>query len=108
MIDFLNPDFLNSSYTTILPGTVLWEKYSDKLKYNSWSELDIDVPKQILNDIPVEKLAEARAYLETNYARFGKKSLKKIIIKNSFRNIILYRWLCFLKVRPRNVAGDIR
>jgi radical SAM superfamily enzyme YgiQ (UPF0313 family) len=107
LIDLLEPDFLNSSYSSILPGTTLWEKYSDKLHFNSWSELDIEVPKQILHTIQVERLAEARAYLETNYARYGKHSLKKFLTKSLFRNIMLYRWLCYLKVRPQNILGDI-
>ena len=106
LIKQIDPDEMNTSFTTILPHTYLWYKHSDLLDIYNWELYNLDVPKQILSNIPVEKKIKVRTFLMKNYGRFGKSGRKKFFKYGWYRKMVLYRWYTMLG-RPSMLISDI-
>lgn len=90
----INPEYVQTSYTTVLPGTHMYEKYSHLLKdIDYWEYFDLAKPKALDCTIPLETLAKVRDYLESNFHRDSTLNRVRLMHTNPyFRKAIFKRW----------------
>lgn len=104
LIKEIDPDEMNPTFTTILPCTYLWDRYSEHIEKGY--DFNLGIPKQTLSNIPVEKKVKTWEFFMKNYGRFGKRGRKKFFKYNWYRKMVLYRWYTMLG-RPAMLISDM-
>jgi|GEM_PF-324133 len=97
LIKMIQPHFMNFSYTTALPGTYLYQKYSADIGvsgyYKDYSDYDIGRFKRLGCDIGEKEICRAWNFFKARYANGSFSNRARHFLRYPyFRKIILRRW----------------
>lgn len=101
LINKIQPHFMNFSYTTALPGTYLYDKYTQEISsssyYKDYEDYDVSRFKKLDTDVPNSKLWATWNFFGAKYSNTSFSNRARHFFRYPyFRKILYKRWKTLL------------